>query len=193
MNIVNSDINIVQDNLYMQNSIIENTENTESKIGTDIYCLYNDDRCMNDDCGIEYLEKFLNVYITIHLQDISINKIHLICGKCTNITNKKFDIIENGITWFDNERILLNERDDNNNTSNNVYLYIGNGYIHNYSDRRIVVMWNEDLTSRKCYYTINLSRFIFTKELQRYKVLEIYKILNMCLNEMFSKKEVISY
>lgn len=168
------------------------TELTNNKL-TNIYCLYDDNRCTNDECDLGFLKKFLTIYIKVYLKDICINQINV--EKCQN-QNTTGDTILNGISWFQENA----KQNDSGKKINTLYLYIGNGYINNYSDRCITVMYhnveNDDTKQKMCYYTINKSNFALHchNDIENKKyILSISNILKVCLNELFSNKDKLFF
>lgn len=162
---------------------------------TNIYCVYDDNRCLKDncECDLGFLKKFLMIYVKVYLKNISTNEINVSCYKCNQFEINN-DIISNGIGWFQQEKNLhIKQNNENAVKINTLYLYIGNGFIKNCSDRCIVIMYSDDITKKMCYYIINKSRFILLNENENKKhTIDISNILKVCLNELFYKKEAFN-
>lgn len=151
-----------------------------------IILMYDDIFNKIEEYDIDTLKKLLTIYFSIHLKTIKINNIEIQhFDKFKNNSKFKNDVLKRGTLWLHSESIK-------NITSNNIYIYIGVGYIKDIQNC-IVVLWNDRINNKQCYYTINKSRVHLLKNMNRSEKLIITNLIKSCFNEVLTKKQLLNY
>lgn len=160
----------------------------KSTASKNIVLMYDDTNNKLEDCDIDTVKKLLKIYFSIRLETIQINNIEIKNFNKLDVKfkNAKFnnDVLKRGTLWlqFENKERL----------SNDIYIYIGIGYIKNLQNC-IIILWNDNINKNQCYYIINKSSVFLLKNMNISNKLSITNLLNFCFNELLDKKQILDY
>lgn len=143
---------------------------------------------------IDFFKQYISIYISINFKynKITFKEIEEI----EQIVNKNIDTVKNGLEIF----TKIHDNDKFINKHNEVwFLYLSNGNI--YSNEQLtynnvdVILLNKNILNKECCYNINKNGELlkFSKNLEKNNKLEIMRVFQNNLNELFTNNYIFKY